>query len=148
VWPFDRACRSCGQKPAPTVAPPLSGHSGQIQAELTNFPYKACRCGKKVKWAFDPGVDFSTQLFYEGVPTARDDDGGRCAGCEGGLDGAATLVVLTLDVQLEGLQPVRARITAPGFRCPSCGLEQAAPGTLESFGYAEALSNAIATTGL
>jgi hypothetical protein len=124
---FTRRCSRCGEAPQLRTAPRVTGCVGNSEVEFTNFAYKACACGRVAQWAFDPGLDFSTQLFYEGVHAAH---GGsrppRCDGCGGSL---ASLEEVTLDASatLDGFEPIGMRLRLLGYRCPSCGLEQAPP---------------------
>lgn len=124
---FTRKCRQCGETPQLRTAPHIEGRVGKSEVEFSSFPYRACGCGRLVKWAFDPGLEFSTQLFDDGVPSAR---GGRrfpkCFGCGASLanDEECTFHA---SANLDGLQPIGMTLRLPGYRCPSCGLEQAPP---------------------
>jgi hypothetical protein len=81
--------------------------------------------------AFDPDLEFSAQLFDSdsdsGVPTASGPRGApRCRRCGGSL---AQLEPVTLHVtaSLRDFAPIGMTIRLPGYRCASCGLEQAPP---------------------
>ena len=132
---FRRKCRECGQAPQLTVAPLIRGAAGTSEVEFTNFPYKACRCGRLVQWAFDPGLEFSEQLFAdEGVPTAKGRKGDPiCRACGAEL-GHPEPVTLTATAQLNGFAPISMTVRASGYRCASCGLAQAPPGEFEAGG--------------
>jgi hypothetical protein len=130
---------------------------GGSEVEFTDFPYRACACGRVVKWAFDPGGDFSTQLFYDdGVPAAR---GGRsapkCRGCGTSL-GIPEKVTLQSAATLDDLPPMTMKVRLMGYRCPACGLEQALPhefdittrGGRRSSDTGRALDAAIESIGL
>jgi hypothetical protein len=134
----------------------VEGRVGSSEVEFTNFAYKACACGRIVQWAFDPGLDFSTHLFYEGVHAA---DGGssspKCYGCGGSL---ASLEEVTLHAcaTLDGFEPIGMKLRLLGYRCPSCGLEQAPPhefdissrGRSRSSDTGRAVDAAVASIGL
>jgi hypothetical protein len=153
---FTRRCSQCGESPQLRTAPRVEGQVGSSEVEFTNFAYKACACGRVVQWAFDPGLEFSTQLFYEGVPAGH---GGRrspkCCGCGGSL---ANLEEVTLhaSAKLDGLAPIEMQLRLLGYRCPACGLEQAPPdelnissrGHIRSSDTGRALDAAIESVGL
>jgi hypothetical protein len=109
------------------VAPRIEGQVGSSEVEFTSFSYQACSCGALARWAFDPGLEFSEQLFYDGVPTA---DGRRgtptCRSCRTPLD-ALEEINLSASAHLEGFQPIGMNARLLGYRCPSCGLSQAPP---------------------
>jgi hypothetical protein len=129
---------------------------GTSEVEFTNLPYRACRCGRVARWAFDPGLEFSTQLFRDGSPEAR---GGRrfpkCCDCGGSL---ANLEDVTFHAaaNLDGFSPIEMRLRLRGYRCPSCGREQAPPqefdvsnrGRARSSDTGRALDAAVASIGL
>lgn len=134
----------------------VAGRAGNVEVEIRNMPYKACSCGRHAGWAFDPGADFSTQLFWDGkIATAKRSLRGRsqCARCNSRLD-EPFRVECHAQVQLEGFAAIDFRTRAPGFRCASCGLEQVAGQTFElsKFGSvsdgADALENAFRELGL
>ena len=64
---FHRRCKRCGQSPEPKVAPRITGRAGAAEVEFTNFPYRACTCGRLAKWAFDPA---STSRHSSSTATA------------------------------------------------------------------------------
>lgn len=123
--------------------------------EFTNFPYRACSCGDLVRWAFDPGGEFSEQLFYVGLPVANARRGkATCRACGADL-GAPEPVVLSATANLDGLAPIGARVTLVGYRCAACGLEQAMPHAFDvsqsgarSSEVGEALDDAVSSLGL
>jgi hypothetical protein len=134
----------------------VEGRVGTSAVEFTNFPYRACSCGRVVRWAFDPGLEFSTQLFWDGVPTAR---GGRrfpkCCDCGSSLSRLEDLTVQA-SANLDGFSPIEMRLQLRGYRCPSCGREQAPPqeldvssrGRARSSDTGRALDAAIRSIGL
>jgi len=134
----------------------VDGRVGASEVEFTNFPYRACTCGRVVRWAFDPGLEFSSQLFDKGVPAAR---GGRrfpkCRECGGSLANLEA-VSFQASAALDGFQPIGMRLRLQGYRCPSCGLEQAPPNELDissrghgrSSDTGRALDAAIGSIGL
>ena len=97
--------------------------------EFTNFPYKACTCGHVVRWAFDPGTDFSDQLFFgeNAVRTARGSKGApTCRRCGAPLDGQQQ-VTLMATAQFDNFAPIEMHMRLLGYHCPACGLDQAPP---------------------
>ena len=151
-----RRCSQCGESPQLRISSRVEGRVGSSEVEFTNFAYKACACGRVVQWAFDPGLEFSTQLFYEGVPSGH---GGRrapkCCGC-GGLLAGLEEVTLRSSAKLDGLPPIEMKLRLFGYRCPACGLEQAPPDEfdisnrrhLRSSDTGRALDAAIESVGL
>lgn len=130
---FTRRCSQCGEKPQLRTATQITGCVGSSEVEFTNFPYKACACGRVAQWAFDPGLDFSTQLFYEGVHAAHGgSDSSKCYGCGSSL---ASLEEVTVEAfaKLDGFEPIGMKLRLLGYRCPSCGLEQVPPHEFDSF---------------
>jgi hypothetical protein len=123
-----RTCGECGTRPELTVAERITGRRNEVEVELTNFPYKSCRCGRVAKWAFDPGTDLSTQLS-EGIPFTS--DVGRCAGC-GSVHLGRQPVELAAEARLEGFEPIGFRTRLTGFVCAKCGLGHAPDG---AFGF-------------
>jgi hypothetical protein len=124
---FRRRCRKCGQPAELKIAPRIHGQAGTTDVEFTNFPYSACECGRLARWAFDPGVDFSTQLFYDenGLATADGDrDAPACRRCGSDL-GRTEVVTLEATAHLAGFAPIGLRIQVNGYSCSSCGLSQA-----------------------
>src|SRR5438045_7111094 len=82
---FTRSCKACGT-PADQarIAEQVSGRNGDAEVELRNFPYRSCSCGRLKRWAFDPGLEFSEQLFFDddGIPIAKGRGGhAKCARC-------------------------------------------------------------------
>lgn len=154
---FHRSCSVCGERPRPKVATRLNGHNGDADVEFTNFPYRSCSCGKLAKWAFDPGTDLSTQLFWDksGIPRAKGTKRAPvCARC-GTILGAPEQVELAAQVRLKGFEPIDFRTRLQGFVCQSCGLAQAPRGSFDrtksggpvSDG-ARALDDAVRSIGL
>ena len=126
---FRRKCRECGQAPQLTVAPVVRGEAGTSEVEFTDFPYKRCACGRLTQWAFDPGTDFSAQLFEDdgAAPTAKGSAGApRCRSCGADL-GELEPVTLTGTAQLDGFAPISMTLHLRGYRCAACGLAQAPP---------------------
>ena len=128
---FTRKCRRCGEAPQLRIAPRVEARIGTNEVEFTNLPYRACACGRVVKWAFDPGLEFGKQLFYEGVHTA----GGsrrhpRCSQCRTSLLNIQE-VTLPASAKLDGFQPIGMTVRMLGYRCPECGTEQAPPGAFD-----------------
>jgi hypothetical protein len=151
---FSRVCRSCGEKPRLTVAPCIVGRKGDVEVELWNLPYETCACGRQARWAFEPSREFAEQLFRTVAvarkPVLRLE---RCARCDADLE-QPTKIELRAEARLSGFGPIGFRTSVPGFRCASCGLEQAIPGSFDvgksgpvSDG-ALALAAAAATLGL
>src|SRR4051812_28749831 len=131
---FGRRGRSCGEKPQPRVAPPVEGHVGGRDVEFTNLPYRACACGRLAQWAFDPGLEFSEQLFYKdsGAPSAKGRIGAaRCRRCDAPL-GDPEMVTLEAIASLTGFEPITMRIRLRGYRCPACGTAQAPAGEFDA----------------
>ena len=149
MFSFRRRCRACGQPASLTVAEHLAGRAGDVEVEFTNFPYHSCSCGKLSRWAFDPGTDLSTQLFWEsdGVATAK---GSRrhpsCARCGSELS-MLQPVDLAAEANLEGFAPIGFHARLPGYVCSSCGLAQAPPDTFREAGM-DALNDAVRGLGL
>jgi hypothetical protein len=146
---FRRRCRACGQGASLTVAERLAGRAGDVDVEFTSFPYRSCSCGKLTRWAFDPGTDLSTQLFWEsdGVATAKGSHHHpRCARCGSEL---STLqpVDLAAEARLKGFAPIGFRARLPGYVCSSCGLAQAPQDFARGDG-AVALLDAVRAVGL
>jgi hypothetical protein len=153
---FTHKCRRCGTTPQNRTAPTAEARVGASAVEFTNFPYRACSCGRVVRWAFDPGLEFSTQLFHHGVPAAR---GGsrfpKCRDCGSSLAHPEE-VTLRASAELDGFDPIEMAIRLQGYRCPSCGLEQAAPdefdissrGRTRTSDTGRALDAAIRSVGL
>jgi hypothetical protein len=146
---FRRRCRACGQPASLTVAEHLDGRAGDVEVEFTDFPYRSCSCGKLTRWAFDPGTDLSTQLFWESdrVATAKGSlRHPRCARCGSEL---RTLqpVDLVAEAHLEGFAPIGFHARLSGYVCSSCGLAQAPPDTWADDGAA-ALMDAARAVGL
>ena len=111
------------------VAPHVHGQVGTSEVEFTNFPYLACMCGEVARWAFDPGTDFSDQLFFgaNGLPTARSSLGTvKCQRCGAELN-ARQEVSLEASAQLAKFAPITMRVRLLGYHCPACGLDQAPP---------------------
>jgi hypothetical protein len=134
VNPFRRKCKDCGQSPELKVEPRIHGQVGTSEVEFTNFPYRSCSCGHLVRWAFDAGLDFSEQLFYDGVATAKGRRGAaRCSGCGAAL-GDTEAVELAASAQFDDFAPIGMRLRLLGYRCPGCGLEQAPPGEFDAGG--------------
>jgi hypothetical protein len=132
---FTRSCKSCGT-PADQVrvADQVIGRKGDVEVELRDFPYRSCACGQLTRWAFDPGLEFSEQLFFtdDGVPTARGrGDHARCARCGEPL-GAPQRVRVEAQAHLEGFAPIEFAATLPGYACQGCGLEQAPEGSFDT----------------
>lgn len=127
------------------------GRAGDAEVHLENFPYEACSCGRRARWAFDAGADFSTHLFFEGIPFANDPLLGapRCSRCDSEL-GEQETVELRANARLDGFSPIGFRTVLPGYRCAACGLEQAPHGSFDvrSSHGADALDAAVATIGL
>jgi hypothetical protein len=76
-----------------------------------------------------PGLDFSAQLFDSdsGVPTASGRRGApRCHRCGNAL-ARLEPVALHATANLKGFAPIGMTVQLAGYRCPSCGLEQAPP---------------------
>jgi len=116
---------------------------------------RACDCGKVAKWAFDPGGDMSTQLFWSdsGIAFANNGEGSpRCARCGSALSGMQP-VELSAEARISG-DTIGLRACLNGYVCPSCGLEQAPAGTFDMDNYglgaegAKALKGAIRSVGL
>jgi hypothetical protein len=109
------------------------------------------------QWAFDPGTDLSTQLFYE--PTGIRSAGGskrapECAQCKQVL-GDPEQVTLDASVRLKGFEPIHFRTRLNGYICKNCGLAQAPPdswvtvGRLgKASGGGSALNEAVKSIGL
>ena len=121
---FSRSCKNCGEAPELRVAT-IRGSAGAAEVQFTDFPYRACSCGEVSKWAFDPGTEFAEQLFFaDGVSTAK---GSRsnpsCRRCGAALS-VLEPVELVAVARLKGFAPIEMRVRLPGYRCPSCGLEQ------------------------
>jgi len=153
---FRRRCKECGESPGPKVAAHLQGQAGTSEVEFTDFPYQACACGRLARWAFDPGLDFSEQLFDGGVATAQGRRGAsECCRCGAEL-GEKSTVVLTASAHLNGFAPIAMRAQLLGYRCPACGLEQAPPGEFDvgtrpsahSTDSGKALEEAVRSIGL
>jgi hypothetical protein len=131
---FRRKCKDCGQSPELKVEPLVRGQVGASEVEFTDFPYRSCACGHLARWAFDAGLDFSTQLFYDGVATAKGRRGAaKCSRCDAGL-GDPEPVELTATAHFDDFAPIGMRLRILGYRCPSCGLEQAPPGEFDAGG--------------
>ena len=156
---FRRRCRKCGASPELKVAPRIHGRVGTSEVEFTSFPYRACTCGALARWAFDPGTDFSEQLFFgdSGVATARGPRAApRCRRCRADLQELQD-VILEASARVEDFAPIGLRIHLLGYRCPSCGLGQAPPhefdaGTWQYRGRSsdtgKALDAAVGSVGL
>jgi hypothetical protein len=146
---FRRSCSQCHTKPEPKVAPAIAGQAGQVEVELRNLPYVACRCGRLARWAFDPGTDLSEQLFFSGVPFAR--SGPSCSRCGFKL-GAHTSVELHAEARIDGFEPIEFLMRGPGWQCSACGLGQAVPGLFDAWPRpadgARALASAVERLGL
>ena len=134
----------------------VSGRKGDVEVELRNFPYRSCACGKLTRWAFDPGLEFSEQLFLndDGVPTARGGgDHAKCVRCGESL-GAPRQVRVEAQAHLKGSAPIEFAVTLPGYTCPGCGLEQAPEGSFDTSQWlslsdgAAALEEATRSLGL
>jgi hypothetical protein len=131
---FGRKCKDCGASPELKVEPRVHGQVGTSEVEFTNFPYRSCACGHLVRWAFDPGLDFSTQLFDDGVATAKGRRGApKCARCGAAL-GETETVELAATAHFDDFAPIGMRLRLLGYRCPACGLEQAPPGEFDAGG--------------
>ena len=154
---FTRSCKTCGT-PADQVrtAGQVSGRKGDVEVELRNFPYRSCACGKLTRWAFDPGLEFSEQLFLndDGVPTARGGgDHAKCVRCGESL-GVPRRVRVEAQAHLKGFAPIEFAVTLPGYTCPGCGLEQAPEGSFDTSQWlslsdgAAALEEATRSLGL
>jgi len=90
------------------------------------------------QWAFDPGLDFSTQLFFDdgGIAVADGSHGApRCRRCGAGLARPENVTLTATAAVLEGLVPIGARVRLVGYRCASCSLEQAPPGEFDARGF-------------
>jgi hypothetical protein len=138
------------------VIPLIRGQAGSSEVELSDFPYKACPCGRLAEWAFDPGLEFSTQLFGDGgIATAKGRHGApQCRGCGADL-GLLEPVSLTASARLDGFVPISMTLRANGYRCDTCGLTQLPPGDLDigrwgarSTDTGRALDAAIESVGL
>jgi hypothetical protein len=104
---FRRRCKECGGSAELKVAPRIHGQVGTSKVEFTGFPYRACACGHLARWAFDPGTDFSTQLFFgeNGVQTARGSRAApKCRRCGAALGGHRR-VVLETSAQFDDFAP-------------------------------------------
>jgi hypothetical protein len=133
---FRRRCKECGTSAELKVAPSIQGRAGTSEVEFTNFPYLACRCGHVARWAFDPGTDFSEQLFFaeDAVPTAAGSDAvPKCRRCRADLT-TQQEVTLEATARIDDFAPIGMRVRLLGYRCPSCGLDQAPPGDFDAGG--------------
>lgn len=136
----------------------IRGTAGSAEIEFRDFPYRACACGALSKWAFDPGTDFAEQLFFaeDGVATAKGSRSNpQCRRCAAPLS-APEPVELVAVAQLKDFGPIEMRAGLRGYRCASCGLEQAAPHEFDRGdrnsrpveGGGRALDAAVASVGL
>jgi hypothetical protein len=107
-----------------------------------------------VRWAFDPGSEFSDQLFYEGgIPIASGRRGDpSCRECKTSL-AAQQEVTLHASANLDGFPPLEMTVRLLGYRCTTCGLEQAPPHEFDFRGAPEtdsgrALHGAVESIGL
>jgi hypothetical protein len=131
---FGRKCKDCGQSPELKVEPLVHGQVGTSEVEFTDFPYRSCACGHLVRWAFDAGADFSTQLFYDGVATAKGRRGAaKCSRCDANFGGTEP-VELAATAHFDDFAPIGMRLRLLGYRCAACGLEQAPPGEFDAGG--------------
>lgn len=154
MFSFGRSCSTCKKKPKPVVAEAIRSRSGDVEIELLNFPYEACECGRRVRWAFDPGTELSEQLFHREIPFAKSEGGtSLCVRCGSSL-GETIPVDLTAEAVIEGFALITLNTRVAGFVCSECGQKQATPNSFDTgcrgplSAGAAALVEAASTLGL
>lgn len=147
-------CRKCGQPYAMTTAPRIEGVHADTKAVFEGFPYRACPQGHRSEFAYP---DFGSELIdlvFKGIPTWRTEGilGRRalCRSCGGLLDASRQEpATFPIPLNLRNEFRFQLEITAPGVRCPACGLCQVGPhDRVFTSEVAEALTAAIKQVGL
>lgn len=132
-------CRVCKSPLQPGLFDNLSGKSGDISINFTNFPYVRCPSGHQKKF---PDPEFPLALLIavsRKIPRARSEGLMHkrliCLDCRKPIETqpqeAEFSILIQLDdlrgIKLEAFQGIVNTLKLPAVTCPSCGTRQSLP---------------------